>query len=85
MNCKLDQSMSGDALTSRCSLVFVFSRLVNEIFFCRRYFLEAGDAFLRSLENPSHVVLFEKLFRRILVNVERNASLSILCTQCLCR
>jgi hypothetical protein len=50
-----------------------------------RHFLDAGDAFLRALENPSHIVLFEKLFRRILANVERNPSLSILCTKCLCR
>lgn len=49
------------------------------------YFLEAGDSFVRALQNPSHVVLFEKLFRRVLVNVERNSSLSILCTRCLCR
>lgn len=50
-----------------------------------RHFLDAGDAFLRSLENPSHVVLFEKLFRRVLVNVESNPRISILCTKCLCR
>jgi hypothetical protein len=50
-----------------------------------RYFLEAGDAFLRSLENPSHLVLFEKLFRRMLSNVESNPSVAILCTQCICR
>lgn len=50
-----------------------------------RYFLDAGDGFLRSLENPSPVVLFEKLFRRILVNVERNPTVSILCTKCLSR
>lgn len=50
-----------------------------------RYFLDAGDAFLRSLENPSHVVLFEKLFRRVLVNVESNPPTSILCARCLSR
>lgn len=50
-----------------------------------RHFLEAGDSFLRALENPSHVVLFEKLFRRVLVNVERNPRVSILCARCLCR
>lgn len=50
-----------------------------------RHFLDAGDSFLRSLENPSHDVLFEKLFRRVLVNVERNSALSILCTRCLVR
>ena len=26
-----------------------------------RYFLDAGESFLRSLENPSHIVLFEKV------------------------
>lgn len=50
-----------------------------------RHFLDAGDSFLRALENPSHVVLFEKLFRRVLVNVDSNASVSILCTKCLSR
>lgn len=50
-----------------------------------RHFLEAGNSFIRALENPSHVVLFEKLFRRILVNIERNPTLSIICTKCLCR
>jgi len=48
-----------------------------------RHFLEAGDAFVKALENPSHIVLFEKLFRRVLVNVENNASVSILCAKCL--
>eukprot|EP01038_Epipyxis_sp_PR26KG_P006403 gene6403-8814_t len=48
-----------------------------------RYFLDAQDSFLKSLENPSHTVLFEKLFRRILVNIERNPSVSILCTKCI--
>lgn len=50
-----------------------------------RYFLEAGDTFLKSLENPNHIVLFEKLFRRVLVNVEHQPSLSILCVRCLTR
>lgn len=50
-----------------------------------RHFLESDDAFLRSLTNPSHILLFEKLFRRILVNVEKNSQLSILCTKCLLR
>jgi DnaJ family protein C protein 13 len=50
-----------------------------------RHFLEAGDSFLRALENPSHIVLFEKLFRRVLVNVERNPRVSILCCRCLSR
>ena len=50
-----------------------------------RYFLDAGESFLRSLENPSHVILFEKLLRRVLVNVTRNPPLSILCTRSLIR
>lgn len=50
-----------------------------------RYFLDAGDSFLRLLDNPPPVVLFEKLFRRILVNIERKPSSSILCCKCLCR
>jgi hypothetical protein len=50
-----------------------------------RYFLDAGDTFLRQLENPSHIVLFEKLFRRVLVSVETNAAISVLCARCLCR
>jgi hypothetical protein len=50
-----------------------------------RYFLDAGDAFLKTLENPNHVVLFEKLFRRVLVNIEHQPSLSILCVRCLNR
>ena len=50
-----------------------------------RHFLEAGDSFFRSLENPSPVVLFEKLFRRVLVNVNRNAQLSIVCCRSLSR
>ena len=50
-----------------------------------RHFLDASPGFLRALENPNHDTLFEKLFRRVLVNVERNPSLSILCSKCLCR
>lgn len=50
-----------------------------------QYFLTAGDAFIRTLENPSHAILFEKLIRRILGNVERNPKMSILCTRCLAR
>jgi hypothetical protein len=50
-----------------------------------RHFLDAGDAFLRSLENPSHTVLFEKMFRRILVSVDINPNISILCAKCLTR
>lgn len=48
-----------------------------------RPFLEAGDSFIRSLNNPSHLVLFEKLLRRVLVNAETNSRVSILCTKCL--
>ena len=36
-----------------------------------RHFLESNDSFIVGLENPSHIVLFEKLFRRVLVNVEK--------------
>ena len=50
-----------------------------------RHFLQAEDDFLRAIENPSHLELFEKLFRRVLVNVVKNPRLSILCVQCLCR
>lgn len=50
-----------------------------------RYFLDSDDAFLRSLENPPPQMLFEKLFRRILVNVQSNSTLAVLCTKCLCR
>ena len=49
------------------------------------HFLEAGDSFLRTLENPSHGILFEKLVRRVLANVERSPRLAIMCTRCLCR
>ena len=50
-----------------------------------RYFLDSNETFLRGLENPSHIVLFEKLFRRVLVNVEKNSRISTLCTRCLVR
>jgi len=50
-----------------------------------RYFLEAGETFLKQLENPNPVILFEKLFRRVLVNIETHPELSILCTRCLTR
>lgn len=50
-----------------------------------RHFLDAGDSYLRSLESPSHVVLFEKMFRRILVSADSNPGLSILCARCLTR
>jgi hypothetical protein len=50
-----------------------------------RHFLDAGDSFLRGLQNPTHIVLFEKLFRRVLVNVSKNPQLSILCSRSLTR
>ncbi|CAM9130814.1 unnamed protein product, partial [Ectocarpus fasciculatus] len=48
-------------------------------------FLDTGDSFIRGLENPSHAVLFEKMMRRVLVNVNRDTKLSVLCTRCMCR
>ena len=50
-----------------------------------RYYLEAGDSFIRTLDNPSHDILFEKLMRRVLANVELNPALSTLCVRSLCR
>jgi hypothetical protein len=50
-----------------------------------RHFLEANDSFIVGLENPSHTVLFEKLFRRVLVNVGKSTFISTLCTRCLTR
>jgi hypothetical protein len=49
------------------------------------HFLDAQDSFIRTLENPSHGILFEKLVRRLLGNVERDPRLATLCTRCLCR
>lgn len=49
------------------------------------HFLDAGDSFIRTLENPSHGILFEKLVRRVLANVDRNPRLATLCTRCLCK
>lgn len=49
------------------------------------HFLDAHDSFIRTLENPSHGILFEKLVRRMLGNVERDPRLATLCTRCLCR
>jgi hypothetical protein len=49
------------------------------------HFLDAQDSFIRTLENPSHGILFEKLVRRMLGNVERDPRLATLCTRCLCR
>jgi hypothetical protein len=50
-----------------------------------RHFLDAPDAFIRGLQTPSHGVLFEKLLRRVLVNVEKNSDLAVVCTRCLSR
>ena len=50
-----------------------------------RHFLEADDAFIRTLQNPSPIILFEKLLRRMLLNIERNPPLSVLCARCLSR
>jgi DnaJ family protein C protein 13 len=50
-----------------------------------RCFLDTGDAFIRDLENPSHAVLFEKMMRRVLVNINRDTKLSVLCTRCMSR
>lgn len=50
-----------------------------------RCFLDTGDAFIRDLDNPSHAVLFEKMMRRVLVNVNRDTKLSVLCTRCMSR
>lgn len=47
--------------------------------------MDAQDSFIRTLENPSHGILFEKLVRRMLGNVERDPRLATLCTRCLCR
>lgn len=48
-------------------------------------FLDCSDTFIKTLENPSHDILFEKLIRRVLVNVHSNVKLAVLCTRCLCR
>lgn len=50
-----------------------------------QYFLTAGDTFIRTLENPSHGILFEKLLRRVLGSIERNPRLAIVCVRCLAR
>ena len=50
-----------------------------------KYFLSAGDSFLRTLENPSHTILFEQLIRRVLVFVDHNSKLAVLCGRCLTR
>lgn len=50
-----------------------------------RHFLEADDTFLRAIETPSHLELFEKLFRRVLVNLHTNSRVAIVCVRCLSR
>ena len=50
-----------------------------------RHYLESGDAFIRTLINPSPEILFEKLMRRVLANVERSPPLATLCVRSLCR
>ncbi len=50
-----------------------------------RHFLEADITFLRSIERPSHTELFERLFRRVVGNIDVDADLSILCARCLVR
>ena len=34
-----------------------------------RHYLEAEESYLRAIESPSHLELFERLFRRVLVNL----------------
>jgi len=64
-------------------------KLIPTLFFIFYFASFRLDGFLRSLENPSHVVLFEKLFRRVLVhlNIEnlQSRSTAILCTKCVTR
>ena len=50
-----------------------------------RYFLDAGESFLRALDRPSPLILFEKLLRRLLVNVHKEPDLSVLCCRSLIR
>ena len=50
-----------------------------------KYFLTAGDSFIRTLHNPTHNKLFEKLLRRILVYMKENVSYAILCCKCMKR
>uniref|UniRef100_A0A7S1BP53 J domain-containing protein n=1 Tax=Corethron hystrix TaxID=216773 RepID=A0A7S1BP53_9STRA len=46
-----------------------------------RLWLEAGDAFIKSWENPEQ--LFELLFRRLLCDIDRDAIVSNMCIRCL--
>lgn len=50
-----------------------------------RHYVEAGDAFIRTLRNPAPEVFFEKLLRRVLGHVHRDAAMSSLCVKCLKR
>ena len=45
-----------------------------------RHFLEADTTFLRSIERPTHTELFERLFRRVVGNIDTDIDLSILCS-----
>lgn len=51
--------------------------------------INTTDGFLRSLENPNQVVLFEKLFRRMLVQFHidnpNSKTVAIQCTRCASR
>jgi hypothetical protein len=46
-------------------------------------FLEAGATFITSL--PNQKVLFEKFLRRVLVNLEKDTNLAVVCAKCLCK
>ena len=46
-----------------------------------RLWLQAGDGFIRSWEEP--VRLFEHLFRRFLCEVDRNVTVTVMCIRCL--
>lgn len=46
-----------------------------------RLWLQAGDGFIKSWEEP--LTLFEILFRRFLCELDRNASVTIMCIRCL--
>ena len=48
-----------------------------------RHFLTADPSFIRTLQTPSPVVLFEKLLRRVMVNIETDPELAIVCCKCL--
>ena len=50
-----------------------------------RYLMDAEDSFFKTLENPNPLILFEKLFRRILVSRDENSVLSIVCCRAIIR